>query len=162
MVKLKINLVAMKTPITRRFAAEIIEGLKQIDVEAELEIPSRRKYRTKIRGGDFIASMSLKGIKVDDPDAVFFSLYSCGGSNNATRFCDPGLDRMIERQSSQQDPSKRLKLVHEIDLRLQRNFARPVIVHLMRYKAKHPYVKGFQFHHGIYNSWRFQDVWLDK
>ena len=160
--RLKFNLVTQKIVSRRRFAAEIIEGLKKIYVEAELGSYSGGKYRTKIRGGDFIASISLKGIKVDDPDAVFFSLYSCGGSNNAPQFCDPELDRMIEHQSSQQDPSKRLKLVHEIDLRLQRNFARPVIIHLMRYRAKHPYVKGLQFHHGLYNSWRFQDVWLDK
>ena len=40
---------------------------------------------------------------------------------------------------------------------------RPIIFHNVRATCWHPHVKGVVLHHNsIYNNWRLEDVWLDK
>jgi hypothetical protein len=72
------------------------------------------------------------------------------------------LEKLFDKQSAETDFKKRLKLVHQIDLQLQKDGARPILVHMVANTAFYPYVKNFVIHQNLYNAWRMQEVWLDR
>ena len=55
---------------------------------------------------------------MDDPDAILFENYRCASLRNYTGYCDEGVARLIDQQSQELDPKKRLALVHEIQKKL--------------------------------------------
>ena len=70
--------------------------------------------------------------------------------------------KMMERQSQELDPKKRLEQVIAIQKRLEQDAARPMLAQRLDYFAHWPHVKGLVPHNNVYNFRRFQDVWLDK
>jgi len=70
---------------------------------------------------------------------------------------------IFDAQSAETDANKRLKLVWEIDRKLQEDGARPIIMHNRAATCWQPQVKDIvQQVNSIYNNWRFEDVWIDK
>jgi peptide/nickel transport system substrate-binding protein len=56
-----------------------------------------------------------------------------------------------------------MKLVWQIDRKLQEDGARPIIFHNRGATCWQPHVKGImQQVNSIYNNWRMEDVWIDK
>ena len=72
------------------------------------------------------------------------------------------LNAMIELQSQELDPKKRLALVLDIQRRLEEDVAKPMLGWGNAYFARWPYVKNLVAHAPIYNFVRMQDVWLDR
>jgi peptide/nickel transport system substrate-binding protein len=72
------------------------------------------------------------------------------------------MDRMIDRQSQELDRDKRLQLVWEIQRKLERDVARPMLGWRKEYFTRWPYVKNLIPHHSLYNYGRMQEVWLDR
>ena len=69
---------------------------------------------------------------------------------------------LFEKQSMMDDGPERLKLVYEIDKKLQEDAARPIIANNVRYNCFQPHVKGFKtMTNSLYNGWRFEDIYLD-
>ena len=100
---------------------------------------------------------------VDDPDQQFYENYVCGSDRNYSGYCNPEIDKEIDRQSMEPDQEKRKKLVWEIDRKLQEDGARPIITQNLMGTCWQPQVKGLTMMvNSIYNGWRFEDVWLDK
>jgi len=61
------------------------------------------------------------------------------------------------------DQEKRRWLVWEIDRRLQKDQARPMVYHLRFATCLQPKVKGLRMMvNSVFNGWRFEDVWLDE
>jgi peptide/nickel transport system substrate-binding protein len=107
--------------------------------------------------------LALGASAIDDPDPTFYTSYRCGADLNITRYCNPEIDQLIDRQSMEADREKRKRLVWEIDRRLQQDGARPIIFYYDAATCWQPYVKGFTIMvNSIYNGWRMEDVWLDK
>jgi ABC-type transport system substrate-binding protein len=97
------------------------------------------------------------------PDQTFYETYACGAENNPDGYCNPDIDKLIDRQSSEFDQEKRKQLVWEIERKLAEDGARPIIYHTRAATCRQPYVKGFDsMVNSVYNGWRFEDVWLDK
>ncbi len=81
----------------------------------------------------------------------------------ATGYCDPGFDKMVDRQSMEANPAKRKNLVWDTNHKLQADMARLVIYHLRAATCWLPEVKGLTMMvNSQYNGWRFEDAWLDK
>jgi peptide/nickel transport system substrate-binding protein len=160
-LKLKVstrNIATFKDP-----AVILIDQLKQIWIDAELEIIDTTIYYNRVFKKDYVVALNLTGSAVDDPDVTFFEGYACGSLRNYNNYCDPEMTKLFEAQSRETDQKKRLKMVWEIDRKLQEDVARPIIAHNMAAGCWQPYVKGFVFHtNSIYNGTRFEDVWLDK
>jgi peptide/nickel transport system substrate-binding protein len=73
------------------------------------------------------------------------------------------MTKLFEAQSQELDQKKRLKMVWEIDRKLQEDIARPIILHGRAAGCWQPRVKGVTIHiNSIYNGWRFEDIWLDR
>ncbi len=98
----------------------------------------------------------------DDPDAYFFENYKCGASRNYTDACNEEIDQLIDQQSQELDRAKRLKLVYEIQKKLESDVARPMLGWRKEYFAQWPHVKNLVPHNALYNYGRMQEVWLDK
>ena len=105
----------------------------------------------------------MTGIGVDEPDAMFYENYACGSQRNYTGYCKEEMMALFEKQSMMDDGPERLKLVYEIDKKLQEDAARPIIANNVRYNCFQPHVKGFKtMTNSLYNGWRFEDIYLDK
>ena len=120
-------------------------------------------YYNRVFKKDYVVALNLSGTAVDDPDVGFFEGYACGSLRNYNGYCNPEMTKLFEAQSRETDQKKRLKMVWEIDRKLQEDIARPIIVHGMAAGCWQPYVKGVTIHvNSIYNGWRFEDIWLDR
>jgi peptide/nickel transport system substrate-binding protein len=70
--------------------------------------------------------------------------------------------RLIDLQSQELDPKKRLALVLDIQRRLEEDVAKPMLGWRNAYFARWPDVKNLVPHAPVYNFARMQDVWLDR
>ncbi|PYN38830.1 MAG: peptide ABC transporter substrate-binding protein, partial [Candidatus Rokuibacteriota bacterium] len=110
----------------------------------------------------FQIGIERTGIEPDDPDANFYENYGCGSPRNYPRYCDEEIARLIDQQSQELDPAKRLALVEVIQRKLEEAAVRPVLGWRLDYYTVWPYVKNLVPHQSIYSWGRMQEVWLDK
>ena len=69
---------------------------------------------------------------------------------------------MIEQQSQELDPKKRLAQVAAIQRKVEDDAARPLLDWRIDYYTVWPHVKNLIPHQSIYNFGRMQEVWSDK
>jgi peptide/nickel transport system substrate-binding protein len=144
-------------------AVILIDQLKKIYVEAELEVIDTTIWHRKVTRGDYSVGMNLTGLGVDDPDVNFVENYTCNSERNYNHYCNPEVDRLIAAQSKEPDIAKRKAIVWQIERKLAEDVARPVIYFQRQANCWHPYVKGLVLHtNSTYNNARFEDIWLDK
>jgi len=80
-----------------------------------------------------------------------------------TGYCNPEVDRLVERQSMTVDGDTRRQLVWEIQRDLVRDDARPDIFYARGANCRQSEVKGLtSMVNSIYNGSRFEDLWLDR
>jgi peptide/nickel transport system substrate-binding protein len=143
-------------------ASFIIDQLKQVGIEATLEQIETGVWHAKLTRRDYEMAVNTTGIAPDDPDANLYENFKCGSPRNYSDYCNPELDRLIDEQSQTQDHAKRLKMVRELDERLQLDGARVILGWAKDYYLMWPYVKNLVPHQSAYNYGRMQEVWLDK
>jgi peptide/nickel transport system substrate-binding protein len=161
--RLKVMLAARNLPSYRDPAAILIDQLKEVWIDAELEAVETANWGAKLRRFDFTLALALSGSAVDDPDPQYIENYVCGTLRNYTGFCHAEMDRLIQTQSMQSDPEARKELVYRIERILAENAVRPVIYYNRAGTCFHPAVKGLTIMaNSPYNGWRMEDVWLDR
>src|ERR1700719_4419165 len=144
-------------------AAILIDQLKEMGIDGELETVETAQWVPKLMRKDYTVGLNVLGTAVDDPDVYFYQNYVCNSARNYMGYCDKEFDRMVDQQSTEADSAKRKKLVWDIDHKLQEDLARPVIYHRRAATCWQPEVKGLtMMTNSQYNGWRFEDVWLDK
>jgi peptide/nickel transport system substrate-binding protein len=160
---LKIKVSTRNIAIYRDPAVILIDQLKQIYIEADLEAIDSSVWYNKIAKKDYQVGMNLTGGGVDDPDTFFYENFYSKSERNYTSYNNPEVDRLIEQQSAETDIEKRKKLVWDIEKKLADDAARPVIGHNFDNTCWDPKVKNIKLQvNSIYNGWRFEDVWLDR
>jgi peptide/nickel transport system substrate-binding protein len=140
----------------------VIDQLKQVGIEATLEQVETGVWHPKVTRREYMLAANRTGIGPDDPDANYFENYKCGSPRNYSGYCNKEIDELIIKQSQTLDFAERLKLVQEIDKKLQIDGARPILGWPLDYFAMWPYVKNLVPHQSVYNYGRMQEVWLDK
>jgi peptide/nickel transport system substrate-binding protein len=147
---------------TRDPAVILIDQLKQIYIDGELETVDTTQWYPKVARKDFTVGMVVSENGLDDPDAQFYESYVCGAERNYGGYCNRQLDELIDRQSMEPDREKRRQLVWEIERRLADDSVRPVIFYARQATCRQPRVKGLTLMvNSIYNGSRFEDLWLD-
>ena len=160
---LKVKISTRNIPTYRDPAAILIDQLKSIHIEAELEVIDTSIWQAKVTRKEYTVGLNNTGVGVDDPDVNLYENYSCDSERNYTHYCNKEVDALIDQQSQEIDKEKRKQLVWEIERRLAEDLARPIIFHDRAATCWHPHLKGFVPHHnGIYSNWRFEEVWLEK
>jgi peptide/nickel transport system substrate-binding protein len=160
--RLKLKVSTRDLPSFRDPAAILIDQLKEVYFDGELETIDTTNWFPRIRRKDFTVGLQLQG-SGPDPDPVLDLLYGCGSNLNWDGYCNPEIDTLIEQQSMQGDPGRRKQLLWKIERRLAEEGARPIIFYSRGGTCWQPYVKGMTLMvNSLFNGWRMEDVWLDK
>ena len=161
--RLAVKISTRNLAIYRDPAVILIDQLKDIYIDGELDVVETGAWFAKVARSDYAAGLNLTGNGIDDPDQSFYENYACGSERNYTRYCNKDLQKLFDKQSAEPDPQKRRQLVWEIDRKLQEDVARPILYHWRGATCWHPYVKGITIMvNSSYNGFRYEDVWLDK
>jgi len=161
--RLSVKVSTRNIPIYRDPAVILIDQLKEIYIDGELDVVETANWFSKVARKEYAIGLNLTGNAVDDPDQTFYENYGCGSERNYTNYCNKDLQKLFDQQSMEPNPDKRRKLVWEIDRKIQEDVARPIILHSRAGTCWQPYVKGMTVMvNSSYNGFRYEDVWLDK
>jgi len=161
--RLKLKVSTRNIPPYRDPAVILIDQLKEIYIDAELELVETPNWVPKVMRKDYSIGLNLTGNGMDDPDQTFYENYACGAEGNYDGYCNPAIDKLIEAQSAEQNQEKRKLMVWDIERKLAEDVARPVLYHNRSGSCWYPHLKNFRLMvNSIYNGNRFEDIWLDK
>jgi peptide/nickel transport system substrate-binding protein len=160
--RLKITVSTRDHPDFRGPAVILIDQLKEVYFDGELETIDTSVYFPKILRKDYTVALNASG-SGPDPDPILDALYRCGSSLNLNGYCNPEVDKLIEQQSIEADPGRRRQLVWAIERKLVEDGARPIIFYNRYGTCWQPNVKGLTIMvDSLFNGNRMEDVWLDK
>ena len=160
--RLKVKVSARDLPFLRDPAVLLIDQLKEVYIDGELETIDTTNWFPKVMRRDYTVALSPAG-GGPDPDQNLYVTYGCGGELNYNGYCNPQVDGLIDRLSIEAHSEKRKHLVWEIEGKLADDGARPIIFYDRRATCWQPYVKGLTVMvNSIFNGWRMEDIWLDK
>ncbi|MBV9200876.1 MAG: ABC transporter substrate-binding protein [Alphaproteobacteria bacterium] len=160
--RLKVKVSVRDLPFFRDPAVIMIDQLKAVYIDGELEMIDTANWLPKVMRKDYIIGLSPVG-GGPDPDQNLYLNYGCVGELNYNGYCNPEVDKLIDQQSSETDQERRKKLVWEIERRLAEDGARPIIFYDRRATCWQPHVKGLTIMvNSIANGARMEDVWLDQ
>jgi peptide/nickel transport system substrate-binding protein len=143
-------------------AVLLIDQLKHVYIDGELELIDTAQFFPKILRRDFTVALNLQ-TSGPDPDPTLKLFYGCGSSLNWDGYCNPEVDKMIEAQSREGHPDRRKQILWAIERKLAEDNARPIIFYNRNGTCEQPYVKGLTIMvNSIFAGWRMEDVWLDK
>jgi peptide/nickel transport system substrate-binding protein len=161
--RLKVKVATRDWQVWKDPAVLLVDQLNQIHFDAELEIIESAVWFGRVTKHDYAVGLNLTGSAVDDPDVTLFENYACKSERNYTGYCNALVDKLLNEQSQEADIGKRKRIVWEIERILAEDAARPIIFHGREGTCWHPHFKGLVKHENTtYNSWRFENVWLDK
>ena len=159
---LRVEMVTRAIAVYVDMASFVINELKQIGIEATLKQIETAQWHAMATRGDYQIGANLTGIGPDDPDANFYENYGCRSPRNYSQYCSEQVMKMVDAQSQELDPKKRLALVYAIQKKLEDDAARPILDWRLDYFTHWPHVKNLIPHQSIYNFGRMQEVWIDK
>jgi peptide/nickel transport system substrate-binding protein len=159
---LKIKVSTRNLATYRDPAVVLIDQLKSIWIDAELEPVESGAWFAKVARKDYSVGLNLTGNGIDDPDQDFYENFACGSQRNYTHYCNKEVEALFDKQSAETDPAKGKQLVWEIDKKIQDDVARPVLFHARTGMCMKPEVKNLTVMNGAYNGYRYEDVWLDR
>jgi ABC-type transport system substrate-binding protein len=123
--RLKVKVSARDLPFFRDPAVIMIDQLKEVYIDGELEMIDTTNWLPKVMRKDYTIGLSpVAG--GPDPDQNLYLNYGCGGELNYNGYCNPAVDKLIDRQSIEADREQRKQLVWEIERKLAED-ARPII-----------------------------------
>jgi peptide/nickel transport system substrate-binding protein len=161
--RLAVTVSTRNVPPYRDPAVILIDHLKEVYIDGQLEPIDTAQWLSKVMRKDYTVALNLTGNGLDDPDQTLYENFTCGAEGNYDGYCNPELDKMVDRQSMEFDQAKRKELVWAIERKLAEDAARPILWHNRSGTCWHPYVKGYTpMVNSIYNGLRMEDVWLDR
>jgi peptide/nickel transport system substrate-binding protein len=160
--RLNIKVTARNISYYQDPAVLLIDQLKHVYIDGELELVDTPQYFPKILRKDFTVALNLQ-TSGPDPDPTLKLFFGCGASLNWDGYCNPEVDKLIELQSQEADPARRKIVLSGIEHKLAADNARPILFYTRGANCRQPYVKGLTIMaNSLFNGWRMEDVWLDK
>ena len=161
--RLQTKVTTRNLPPYRDPAIILIDQLKEIYIDGELELLDTTQWYPRITRKDFTIGLNLMTNGIDDPDQTLYEFYTCKAESNYDGYCNPEFDKMVDQQSMESDQKKRKELVWQIEKKLAEDVARPILYHSQSGTCWYPHVKGYTMTvNSIYNGVRMEDAWLDK
>jgi peptide/nickel transport system substrate-binding protein len=159
---LRVEMVTRAIAVYVDMASFVINELKQVGIEASLRQVETAQWHAMATRGDYQIGANLTGLGVDDPDANFYENFACGSPRNYSFYCSEVVMKMLDQQSMELQPAKRLAQVVAIQKQLEEDAARPTLDVRLDYFTHWPHVKGLVPHHNIFNFGRMDTVWREK
>ncbi len=161
--RLRTKVFTRDIPTFRDPALIMVDHLKEIYIDAEVEVADTTQYYNRVFKRDYAVGINQTGASLDDPDQNFYENYACGSLRNYTNYCNKELEAAFEAQSLETDLEKRKRMVWDIEKKLAEDVARPIIFHGVGAACWQPHVKNVNIMtNSIYNGWRWEDLWMDK
>jgi peptide/nickel transport system substrate-binding protein len=161
--RLALTVTTRNVQAYRDAAVVLIGQLKEVYIDAELNPIDTIQWYPMLMRKDYKVAVNVTETAVDDPDVAFYENYVCGAARNYTGYCNPEVDKLVDKQSAEPDPQKRKKIVWEIERKLIEDDARPILFYTRVANCHYPRLKGLVTQvNSIYNGQRFEDLWLDK
>src|SRR5213595_2477124 len=95
-------------------ASFFIYELNQVVIDTSLKQMETAKWDAMATRGDYQIGANLTGLGPDDPDANFYENYGCGTPRNYSQYCSEEVMKLIDAQSQELDPTKRLAMVYAV------------------------------------------------
>jgi peptide/nickel transport system substrate-binding protein len=108
--RLKIKVSVRDLPYLRDPAVILVDQLKEVYIDGQLETIDTTNWFPRVMRKDYIVALTGAG-SGPDPDQNLHLLYGCGAELNYNGYCNPEVDKLIDRQSSEADQEKRQQLV---------------------------------------------------
>jgi peptide/nickel transport system substrate-binding protein len=141
----------------------LIDHLRQIYIDAVLDPIDTTQWYPILTRKDYKVGLNVVETAVDDPDPSLYENYVCGAQRNYNGYCNPEVDKLVDRQSAEADINKRKQLVWEIERKLAQDDARPILFYQKAAICARPEVKGLiTMTNSIYNQSRFEDLRLEQ
>jgi peptide/nickel transport system substrate-binding protein len=97
--RLAVKVSVRNTPPFRDPAVVLIDQLREIYIDGELESVESANWFPKVYRKDYKIGLNLTGAGVDEPDAQFYENYACGSDRNYTGYCNPEINSLFDQQS---------------------------------------------------------------
>jgi peptide/nickel transport system substrate-binding protein len=161
--RLAIKLSTRNIPVYRDPSAILLDQLKEIWIDGELELVETANWVPNLIRKNFTLALNVLGNAVDEPDVSFYQNHVSASKRNYPGFNDPEFDRMVDQQSQEIDPEKRRKIAQDADYLLQKGLGRPIVYHMRAATCWSPQLKGVTLmSNSQYNGWRMEDWWFDR
>ncbi len=144
-----------------RTQAQLLQAqLKKVGINMTLDITADKAAGAKrLYAGDFDL-IALNKALYGDVDSFLYATYHSTSAANYSFVADPEVDKLIEAQRAEVNPTKRLEVVRQVSRRLAETGDAVVIYREAYYTAWQQWVKGY------YPLWRGvrqpADLWIDK
>src|SRR6202022_3596107 len=121
---LKLKVSTRDIAIYRDPAVILIDQLKKIYIDAELDVVDTTIWHRKVTKGDYSVGLNLTGLAVDDPAVNFVETHTCNAERNYNKYCSAEGEKLIALQSKETDREKRKGIVWQIERKLAEDVAR--------------------------------------
>ena len=89
----------------------LLSQLKEVYIDAELQLIETPQWYPKIMRKDYAVALSITENSLDDPDQILYENYVCNAARNYIGYCNPELEKLIDEQSMEADAEKRRQLL---------------------------------------------------
>ena len=143
-------------------AAVVQSELKKIGVKVEIKASDSASANRDWKKGNFeIYPIRWWGSDFVDPDGALTPLFTCKGSYNNSRFCDPELDKLIEKGLEVTSVKERNEAYRMAMRRLAKKQPWVFLVAFDRFQAMRSFVKGYTAYPNA-SQFSYREIWLDK
>src|SRR6202040_1464638 len=150
--RLAVKLSTRNFPGWRDYAVIMISHLKEIYIDAELDLVDTALWYSKMARKDYTVGAVPIESGVDDPDQMFYENFYTGAARNYAGYSDTEFDKLVDQQSMTADPEKRKQLVWQIERILAEAGVRPVLFYPAGASCWQPWVKDLTLlTNSIYN-----------
>ena len=147
-----------------RVGVFLIDQWRKIGLQPTQRVLETAQEFAALRSGDFTVAHDFACDFVEEPDLTLTKYVSSDKSPlNYSRYSDPVLDELYERQSRETDVEKRRQLVWEFERRELGEMAHQLVVlGQVRAVALWSFVKGWKATPSHYLNQDLTTVWLDR
>lgn len=147
-------------PFLSNAAVVLQEQLKQIGVEAELDLQENATYLANYFKGDYDISVTGTSAYVD-PNDVLFANFGTGESNNGMKYSNPEVDKLLADGIAVTEQSKRAEIYGQQQEILLKDLPWINLFIANQYEAMKSMVKGY-VHIPTGTNSSIRDVWLNQ
>jgi len=159
--RLKVKIATRNIPVYRDPAVILIDQLKEIYIDAEMEVVETSIWHAKVTRKEYQVGLNLTGNGVDDPDQNFYENYKCGSERNYTGYCNPELDKLFDDHMRERDVEKRKALIRAFEKRLFEQAYQQPLLWWHRIVPTHKTLMGWKMSPSHNLGAQLEDVWLN-
>ena len=163
--RLKVKVSTRNIATFRDPAVILLDQLKQIYIDSELEVIDTSVYYNRVFKKDYVVALNLIRQRRRRSRCHLLRGLCLRLTAQLQRLLRPRDDQAVRGPVARARPARSAcEMVWDIDAKLQEDIARPIISNgQVRQAAGSPTSRASRsLVNSIYNGWRYEDVWLER